>query len=553
MKRSRWNSMWPGAWIAGALLTACTGGSTPEEQPGALAPRFEGIGDHRRAITTRSPLAQRYFDQGLTLLYAFNQEESQRSFEQAATLDPSCAMCFWGVAAAVGPNINVPISPDRAKAGYAASQEASRLSSEVTAVERALIAAMAERYAPEPPASAEGQAALDQAYANAMREVAGSFPADDDVQTLTSDAMMLTQPWDYWTKDGQPKRYALDIRSALEQVLARSPHHPGANHYYIHIMEASLTPELALPAADRLGALVPMAGHLVHMPGHIYMRLGQYHRVSEVNQLAVAADLAYAEIVEPGPIYLMYAAHNHHFLAAGAMMEARGELALAAAREAAAKIPAEHLRHMSVMDGLAVQPALALVRFGRWSEVLAEPPPPADMAFPTALWHYARGMALAGTGQLAEAQIELAAVEAARVAAPEGMKRVLNAARDVLLIASSVLGAAIAEAQGDMATAIQRLEEAVQVEDELRYNEPSDWHYPVRHTLGAVLLAAGLPAEAEAVYREDLRRNPDNGWSLLGLSQSLRQQGKDTEAGEVEERLREAFQYADVTPQSSRY
>lgn len=564
MRPHRMSTTWLSLWLGSALLGACAGGPPPppspppqprpaEEQPRARAPLFDDLGEHHRAITTRSPRAQRYFDQGLTLLYAFNQEEARRSFEQAAALDPSCAMCFWGIAAAVGPNINVPLDPDRARAGYDAIQRASRLAPAASEVERALIAAMARRYAPVLPDSAEWRSALDRAYADAMREVARRFPADDDVQTLHAEALMLLQPWDLWTNDGLPKGYALEIAATLERVLARSPDHPGANHYYIHAVEASPSPQLALSAADRLGALVPGSGHLVHMPSHIYMRVGRYHQATEANERAVAADRAYMAKVQAGPIYRMYAGHNHHFLSAAAMMEGRSVTAIAAARDIARTLPAEHLRHMPTWDTTVVWPALVLTRFGRWDEVLKEPAPPEGMAYPTALWHHARGVALAHTGNLEGARAELAAVEAARAAMPADAIRGNSPAKALLGIASSVLEAAIAEAQGDKDAAIRRLRQAVAAEDELRYDEPADWYYPVRHSLGAVLLAAGRPAEAEVVYREDLRRNPENGWSLLGLAQSLRAQGKGDEVRAVDDRLRRAFRYADVTPQSSRF
>jgi dipeptidyl aminopeptidase/acylaminoacyl peptidase/tetratricopeptide (TPR) repeat protein len=525
---------------------AALAGQESQDKASGDTPLFATLGTHHRAVTTRSALAQRYFDQGLRLLYAFDQEMARRSFAHAAALDPSCAMCFWGVAAALGPNINVPRMADFAEPAYAAAQEALRLSPEANPTERALIEAMARRFSPSLPDSPDARRALDVAYAQAMGEAANRFPADADVQTLFAESQMVLSPWNYWSKDGKPGPATPEIVAALGRAMLENPDHPGANHYYIHAVEASPQPEKALPAAERLGGLMPGAGHIVHMPSHIYVNVGRYHDAVLANESAAQADQAYKQLVTPGPIYFMYSMHNLQFLSFAAMMTGQSRTAIAAARQAAREMPAQTLHHMPEMDAVMAFPSLALLRFGQWEAVLDEPAPPAGHWFPEAIWHHARGVALAHLGRPDEAQAELARVVSARDAAPEGAIRGLNSARALLGIATDVLEAEIAEARGDRERAIALLSASAQAEDDLRYFEPPDWVPPVRHRLGAALLAAGRAAEAEATYREDLERNPENGWSLFGLLQSLTAQGKHEQAAQVKEQFDRAWAHADV-------
>jgi tetratricopeptide (TPR) repeat protein len=537
------------------LLAACARpGHQQPASPGAEARAilFDDLGTHHHPVTTRSPEAQRYFDQGLQLVWAFNHEEAMRSFQEAARLDPGCAMAWWGIALARGPNYNDPGSRERDRRAEEALARARALRPAVSERERAYIDALSTRYVAEPPAD---RTPLDAAYATAMRELAHRYPDDLDAATLYAEALMNLRPWDLWTADGAPQPGTEEILSTLESVLARAPRHAGANHYYVHAVEASPRPERALAAAGRLETLVPGAGHLVHMPAHIYMRTGRYGDASAANVRAIAADRAYVARTAPGPVYaMMYVPHNVDFLWASASMEGRSAEALRAAREVAAMTTPDMAREMSDVEGGLVAPLFVLVRFGRWAEVLAEPAPPDDLPFARGSWHYARGFALARSRRLDEAAAELQALE--RVAAATPPARLImqvNTAKAVLDLGAAVLAGELAAARGDTATAVGHLEDAVRRQDALRYMEPPPWYYPVRQSLGAVLLAAGRARQAEAVYREDLRRHPENGWSLHGLAQSLRAQRRATAAAAVEERFRQAWARADVTLAASRF
>lgn len=515
------------------------------DNPVPPAPYFPDLGRYHRAITTTSPDAQRYFDQGLLLLYAFNLEEAQRSFEHAARLDPRCASCSWGAGMALGPHINLPAQAERTKAAHKAAQEALARSGRVKPVERALIEALVTRYADPPPADPKAQRALDEAYAGAMRKVAARFPDDLDVQALFAESLMNLRPWDLWSKDGQPRPETPEIVATLERVLARDPRHPGANHYYIHTLEASPHPEKALGAAERLGGLT-QAGHLVHMPAHIYMRMGRYEAAAEANRKAIAAEKVYIEKAQPKGFHWMYVAHNPQFLMAAAMMEGRRTEALAAAREATGYMHPEMLRQMPGYDFTLVYPQWVLLRFGSWDEALAEAAPPDDLPFAKAMWHAARGIALAARSKLAEAEAELVSFEKmAAGIAPDAMEG-LNPAARLLTIARELLAGEIAARAGRTDEAVERLRAATRAEDELNYNEPADWYYPTRHHLGAALIAAGRAADAQAVYEEDLRHNPGNGWALAGLAASLKQQGKTADAADAQQRQRKAWERADV-------
>ena len=535
---------WHFVALAAGLTASLGSAATPRDDP-APAPYFPELGRYHRPVTTKSPAAQRYFDQGLLLLYAFNLEEAQRSFEHAARLDPGCASCFWGAGMALGPHINLAAQAERTTAAHKAAQTALAHAGRVKPVERALIEALATRYSDPPPADPKAQRALDEAYAAAMRKVAGRFPNDVDVQALFAEALMNLRPWDLWSKDGEPRPETPEIIAALERVLARDPRHPGANHYFIHTLEASPHPEKALAAADRLGALTH-AGHLVHMPAHIYMRVGRYEDAAEANRKAIAAEKVYVEKAQPKGFHWMYVAHNPQFLMAAAMMEGRRAEALAAAREATGYMSPEMLRQMPGYDFSLVYPQWVLVRFGRWDEALAEPAPPDDLRFAKAMWHAARGIAYTVRSQPDEAEAERAAFETVAATIPSEATEGLNPASRLLTIARALLTGEIAARGGRADEAVEHLRASVKAEDELTYNEPSDWYYPTRHHLGAVLLAAGRAPEAQAVFEEDLRRNPGNGWALAGLAESQRKQGKTAEAAATRERLEKAWARADV-------
>ncbi|MGK4005911.1 hypothetical protein WMF31_25010 [Sorangium sp. So ce1036] len=513
-------------------------------------PLFDDLGPLHHPVTTSSPLAQRYFDQGLRLVYAFNHDEARRAFQEAARLDPGLAMARWGVALTLGPNINQPAEPERERAAFEAIEEARALAASASAPERAYIEALAERHAAAPVAD---RTALDRAYADAMRELARRFPDDLDASTLFAEALMDLRPWDLWTLDGRPQPDTEEIVSTLEGVLRRDPEHTGANHYYIHAVEASPEPERALPSAERLGGLAPGAGHLVHMPSHIFVRIGRYADASDANERAAEVDRRYIREQRPRGIYpRMYFPHNLYFLSFSASMEGRSAVALRAARELSTAVPDDEVRHMPMLELFQPATLFALVRFGRWDDLLAEPAPPPEQRYTTGVWRYARGLALASTGRLDEAEREATALGAMSSESFGGTTIGNNSARDLLEIASLVLEGQIASARGDAGAAVRLLQAAVRVEDTLRYFEPPDWPEPVRHTLGAALLEAGRPRDAETVYKEDLRRNPENGWALRGLEQSLRAQGREQEADAAHERFERAWARADVQLSGSR-
>ena len=514
--------------------------------PAAGAPLFDNLGDYHRTISTYLPQAQRYFDQGLRLMFAFNLEEAERSFRAAVEIDPTCALCSWGVAMALGPHINFAATPERTVAANAAAAEAQRWAAAATPVERALIQAIARRYSDPPPADAPGQLALDTAYAEAMKAAAKAFPEDADLAYLAAEAMMNLHPWDLYETNGTPKTWTPEIVALLERALAKAPDHPGLCHLYIHSVEASRRPERAVGAAERLRATIPGAGHLVHMPSHIFQRVGRYADSALANERAVAADGAYLPYAGNYMIYPMYAAHNHQFLWFAAQMEGRSATAYSAARDTATRLPIEMLRAMPGYDGWLAYPVWTLVRFGRWQGVLAEPLPPAEFPYASAVAHVARGMAQARLGKVAEAREESAEAERNYALLPAEATQGFNPVTALAAIARSLLAAEIARASGDSPAAIARLSEAVATEDQLRYDEPSDWYFPVRHLLGPQLLEAGRNAAAEALLRVDLERNPENGWALTGLAAALRRQGRANEAATVDRRLAFAWSRADL-------
>jgi tetratricopeptide (TPR) repeat protein len=518
----------------------------------APAPLFDNLGDHHHTITTSSPLAQRYFDQGLILAYAFNHTEAGRSFEAASRLDPNCAMAYWGMALVLGPHVNSPMNDANVPKAYESVQRALQLakSGNVTDAERAYIAALAKRYAAEP---TNDRSSLDLAYADAMRGVVKQFPDDVDAMTLCAEALMDTMPWDYWLEQHQPKPATKDVLAMLENAIARDPNHPGANHLYVHAVEAGPTPEKGLPSADRLRSISPGAGHLVHMPAHIYLRMGRYQEASRANEIAIEVDQNYLAACKAQGFYpLAYYPHNVHFLWYSTAMEGRSADCLAAARKAAAYTKAKHCGTVEANLQRPL-PLLALARFGRWDELLAEPQPTMEHTFDLAVWNYARGVALARKGRVDEARSVQA--EFAQLAASDEAKKLdtpNHPATAVIKIAGHELTAEIARADGRKNEWISELEKAVELQDALPYMEPPYWYYPVRHALGAALLEMEKPAEAEKVYRDDLKRNLQNGWSLKGLAKSLSAQGKQDQATEVEREFNYAWQRADVKIDGSR-
>jgi len=538
-------------------LAACTGsGREPRPQDAALSPApvplFDDLGTHHHPITTTSPEAQRYFDQGLRLIYAFNHDEAIRAFKEAARLDPSCAMAQWGVAFALGPNYNLPLDAERNRAAFEAMEQAVRLAAKASEPERAYIAALAKRYSLALDADRK---VLDRAFADAMRQVSRAFPDDLDAATLYAESLMDLRPWDLWTPDGRPQPGTPEILATLERVINKDPIHPGANHYYIHAVEASPHPDRALASAGRLGKLVPGAGHLVHMPSHVYMRVGRYAEAAEANRQAITVDRRYLEREKPQGVYpMMYYPHNIHFLWAAACMEGRSTEAIAAARDLSGALSDDMVRAMPMTEYFVPTPLFALARFGKWDAILKEPAPPVDLQYSAGMWHYARGLALAASGRFDDAAHERDSVEVAAALMPSD--RIVGdntPAATALRLAAAALAGELAARRGRTNEAVHHLEIAVRLQDGLPYAEPPPWYYPTRQSLGAVLLEAGRAKAAELVYREDLRRNPNNGWSLFGLSQSLRAQGAERRADGIDARFRDAWKQADVTLTASRF
>jgi len=519
---------------------------------GQLAPRLQNLGNHKFPVTTNSARAQLFINQGLMLAYGFNHAEAERSFREAARLDPNCAMAYWGMALVQGPNINMAMAPEAEQPAHEAIRQAEALKKTVSEREQAYIDALAKRYSGE---EKPNRSALDRAYAAAMRELHDRYPDDLDAATLYAEAEMNLRPWNYWTRDMQPYPETAQILDVLEFVMARNPNHPGAIHLYIHSVEYA-RPELAEAGAERLRKLAPGAGHLVHMPSHIFRRIGRYEDASKSNEDATAADEDYITQCRAQGVYpLAYYPHNIHFLWDSATMEGRRQVAIEAARKAASSIPADAWREVPLLHQFLVTPLFAYTRFGEWDLVLNEPRPPQDSLFWTGVWYFVRGLAYVATGKPDEANLELNRLR--ETAAHDSLVdyRVTfsrNGAKAILDIAKEVLAGELSAKRGDYDNAIARLHRAILLEDNLIYNEPPDWHVPVRQSLGAVLLSAGRADEAEAIYWQDLERNRENGWSLFGLLQSLRTQGKAEQAAAVEKRFRKAWKRADVTLTASR-
>jgi tetratricopeptide (TPR) repeat protein len=513
---------------------------------------FDGLGDFHRKVTTSSPEAQRYFDQGMRLLWAFNHDESTRSFAAAGTLDPDCALCWWGVALTVGPNYNFPeMAAPRAKIAWEALQRAEQAAATASPVEQALIAALAKRYTGPEPLDPSNEIPNLTGYAEAMKQVAAKFPDDADVATLTAEAMMNINAWKLWTLDGKPAPGTEEIIARLLAVMAKHPDHPGANHYYVHAVEASPHPEQGVAAAEKLRGMMPAAGHLEHMPAHILHRVGRYEDSAEANRKGAAADLAYFAKATPPDYYAMYTAHNDHFLAFSAAMAGEKAETLAAAQALRTITPVALLLENPGSDWIVAASYSAEARFGAWDVILAEPAPDPKLHGLTAGWLYAQTLALAAKGRLDEARVMLAALDKLDVPAGEGAG--LNGAGDILAIERLVARARLLAADGKAEEAVTALTEAVAREDKLAYDEPSGWFFPARHPLGAALLATGKPVEAEAVYREDLRRNPANGWSLFGLAKALEQQGKTEQAAAAKRDFDKAWSHADIALTASAF
>lgn len=552
--------------IGVVLLTGC---SSPETQaPNAKteagtqssdlalaeragAPLFEGMGQYEMPITTQDSDAQRYFNQGMVLAFAFNHAESIRSFRAAQSLDPTCAMCFWGEALATGPNINVTskgkviMAPAERIAAYAALQQAIALQDNVTPREQGYINALANRYNGDVNSD---RAPLDLAWADAMGELAAQYPEDMTAASIYAEALMNTMPWNYWSDDGIAKPETSAVIASLDRVLDVEPNHPLALHLYIHALEASNDPGRAEPAADRLANLVPGAGHLVHMPSHIFYRVGRYNDAAIANQRAADVDEAYIAACNAQGFYpALYYPHNIHFLWAASTMQGQSAVSIESARRVVANVRVEQVQAFPTVEFFRTVPLLSLVRFGKWDEILAEPHPHEGFMFAKSIWHYARGVAYAATGEAVLAADELALLLPLK---DDVSVRFLDS-RDypgstLVAIAIDLLQGEIAYRAGDYTAAVASFEDAVAKQDSLPYTEPPFWYYPTRQSLGAALLAGGDAPQAESVFRRDLEQYPHNGWSMFGLIQSLENQGKNDEAGKIRQHFDKAWQFADI-------
>ena len=510
------------------------------------APLLEGIGNLHHAVSTKDELAQRLFDQGLIMDYGFNHMESERSFRYAAQIDSNLAMAWWGVALANASNLNSPIDADREKTGYEAIQKALALKQNASPEEQALIDALAKRFTSE---EKPDYAKLEQAYADAMAKVAHDYADDPDARTLYVDAIMNTMPWDYYEKNGDPKPGTKTGIAELESIMQRWPQHPGANHLYIHIVEASSSPERAVAAAERLGPFAPNAGHLVHMPSHIWVRVGRWNDAVQANLMASKADEEYiAQCHKQGRYPLGYYPHNLHMLTFASMMEGRSKIALEASEKAANQMPKDWQENPPSFSAMFLAlPYFAAVRFGRWEEIIAMPAPLDKKGLVRGMWHYARGMAYARRGQFEKADMELDAIDEILNSGNLSEYHARhNSSIPVLQIARNTLAGETASERGELQRATALLRKAVDLQDHLDYDEPEDWYYGARQSLGSVLLRANRPSEAQAAFEQDLKLHPGNGWSLFGLYQSLRDQGKLAEADAAEAQFKKAWARADV-------
>lgn len=529
-----------------AALTLCARSAVA--QSASPVPLYDNLGRHAHPISSRVSAAQAYFNQGLRLTYGFNHGEAVRAFREAARLDSTCAICWWGVANALGPNINLPMDSASGAAAWDAAQRATALRSHASLAEQAWIDAAARRFGSNPLADRAGR---DSAYAAAMHDVARRYPGDLDAATLAAEAAMDLRPWNYWAPDGSAYPGVTGFLVTLEGVLRRNPDHPGACHYYIHAVEASTRPERALPCARRLAALIPGAGHLVHMPAHIYLRLGMYAEAEQANVHAAHTDESYIADAHPDGIYAVaYYPHNLHFLWAAAAFSGRRADAAEAIRRLRVAAPVELALQVPPLELYALPPLYHLVWFSQWQDILRESRPPAQLLMTTGLWFYARGRAFAATDRLADGHAMLDSLDVLRRDAPArlppGITVGFATPAALLDVAANVLAGDLAARERRFDEAVARLLAAVQGGDALAYNEPADWYPSPRLTLGAVLIEAGRPADAEAVYRADLQRNRDSGWALSGLERALRAQGKAAEAEAVRQQLQRVWVRPDV-------
>lgn len=537
----------PCVLAACVLALACSSAwpDHPPAKPGRPAVLMQGLGDVHHPVTTKNAEAQKFFDQGLRLIYAFNHDEAHRSFQRAAELDPELAMAHWGMALAVGPNYNLDAMEDALKAAYASIRNAQELAGKTSTAEQDYIAALGKRYAADPKSADKKK--LARAYKDAMAELAKKYPDDPDAATLHAESAMNLRPWELWSLQGNPAEGTLEILATLEEVLRRHPNHTGACHYYIHAIEASPYPERGLAVANRLATLAPAAGHLVHMPSHIYIRTGDFAEAVRVNKLAAAVDKAYIEKFAVQGVYpMMYYSHNMHFLAVANAMQGRYGDAKAAADQLAAHV-GPHVKDMPMLEFFLPTPLLVQIRFHHWDDILASPQPDDKLPITRAIWHFGRGLARAEQGKVKDAEDELAAFtkihEALPADLPYGDR---NTAKKVLAVPAALLAGRITLAGGNGKRAIEQLEQAMRLEDQLNYIEPADWHLPTRETLGAVLLRQHRAVEAEKVFRADLERNRRNPRSLFGLMESLKAQGNHAAARFVEMEFRAAWRHADV-------
>jgi len=526
----------------------------PRLAPGQIAPLLEGLGDYRLLhVTTTSERARLFFEQGLRLTYAFNHMEALRAFKEAARLDPDFAMAYWGWALVLGPNLNLPMRPEVVGQAYEAIRRAVARKGNVSPKEQDYIDALAVRYAGDPSAD---RRTLDRAYADAMGALHARYPADDDAATLYAASLMDLTPWDYWAKDRRPKHASTHtVLAVLESVIARNPRHAGALHYYIHAVEA-VHPERGERAADLLRGLAPGAGHLLHMPAHIYMQVGRYADAFEANARAATADERYITQCRAQGIYpLNYHPHNLHFLAWAAIMQGRSAEALAAARRVASQVPADMRGNdWALYETFLSLPLVVMVRFGMWDAILAEPQPPRGRHLWTGMWHYARGMAYAHANHVTPARAELAALE--RMTEDHTARNTVvnfTNAGTLLAIARETLAGKLRLRSGETDLALAHLERAQRLEDGLPYSEPPVWLAPTRHALGAALLRARRPDEAEVVYWQDLARNRENGYALYGLALALEAQGRTDEASKIRSRFEKAWEAADFTLPASAF
>ena len=538
-------------FIQRIILTLATGlaisvSAAPAKTNPASSPKLlPGLGDVHHPVSTKNSQAQQFFDQGLKLVFGFNHDEARKSFQRAAELDPKLAMAWWGVSLTLGPNYNLPVDPEREKAGYDAAQRAVALKPNASESERAYIDAVAVRYSNDPKADLHQ---LDVTYKDAMSKLAARYPDDLDAVTLYAESAMNLNPWHLWTADGKPAEGTEEIVRVLESVLKRDPNHLGANHYYIHAVEASPHPERALPSAARLEKLAPAEGHLAHMPAHIYARVGDHFASAHCNRAAIAADKKFlGETQEQGVYRMLYYSHNLHFLAYASCMNGN----FAEAKDAAAKLVANvapGVKAMPMLEGFLPTPIVVLFAFERWNDLLKLPAPDVSFVTTNAVWHSLRGIAFANTGKTAEAEKEQKQFrEVAGKIPPEQMYDMLNNVGAVFKIHENLLAAEIDRSRHDDKAAIDLLKQSVAAEDALNYSEPPPWYPPVRPILGRVLLEDKDFAEAEKVFRADLEKHPRNARALAGLRDCLNAQGRKYEADQIDQQFHAAWKVAAAT------